>query len=140
MARRSKYTPELVRQICEILAEGNPRRTACVLAGVSEETFYTWLRAKPEFSEAIKKAEEEAIRRNVGIVQSAAREHWQAAAWWLERKAPDEFGQRSRQTVEVTGPDGGPVQHEHSIPESAIIAFADYLRDGRSGAEAQGEK
>lgn len=140
MARRSKYTPELVRQICQILAEGNPRRTACVLAGVSEETFYTWLRAKPEFSEAIKKAEEEAIRRNVSIIQSAAREHWQAAAWWLERKAPDEFGQRSRQTVEVTGPDGGPVQHEHSIPESAIIAFADYLRDGRSGAEAQGEK
>lgn len=134
MARRSKYTPELVRQICEILAEGNPRRTACVLAGVSEETFYTWLRAKPEFSEAIKTAESEAIRRNVGIVQTAAKRHWQAAAWWLERKAPDEFGQRSRQTVEVSGPEGGPVQHEHSIPESTIIAFADYLRDGRSGA------
>ena len=87
MARRSKYTPELVQQICEILAEGNTRRTACVLAGVSEDTFYTWLRAKPEFAERIKAAEQAAIRRNVEIIQTAAQKHWQAARvgeriWW----------------------------------------------------------
>lgn len=32
---------------------------------------------------------------------------WRAAAWWLERRYPDEYG---RQRIEHTGKDGGPIE------------------------------
>lgn len=44
-----------------------------------------------EFLDAVKKAEEEAVVRNVAIINKAASTSWQAAAWWLERRRPADF-------------------------------------------------
>lgn len=52
-----------------------------------------------EFFEAIKKAEAIAEARNVTIIQSAAKDSWQAAAWWLERKHPDEWGRKEQHKI-----------------------------------------
>jgi hypothetical protein len=41
-------------------------------------------------------------------IEQAASEHWQAAAWKLERRYPKDYG-RSVQQHEVGGPDGGPL-------------------------------
>jgi hypothetical protein len=38
---------------------------------------------------------------------------WQALAWQLERRFPQWFSRKTRH--EVTGADGGPIQHEHSV-------------------------
>ena len=35
----------------------------------------------------------------MALVQSAAPQHWQAAAWWLERSFPDRYGRRDRNEV-----------------------------------------
>ena len=81
-----KYTPETVERICQFLKAGNTRKTSAIASGISEETFYTWMKEKLEFSESIKRAEEEAVARNVAIINKAAGDTWQAAAWWLERR------------------------------------------------------
>ena len=82
-----------------------------------------------EFSESVKKAEADAAIRNATLVQKAAmgvdvlekttrtmpngsivvtekksQPQWQAAAWWLERKFPDEWGRRER--IDHQLPDG----------------------------------
>ncbi len=114
MPRRSKYTPEVVSRVCELLAEGNTRKTASLLAGISYETFRQWLQTKPAFSAAVQKAEAEAEARHVAIIRQAAAKTWQAAAWWLERRRPEEWGDRSRRRVEVSGPGEGPLRHEHT--------------------------
>ncbi len=49
-----------------------------------------------EFLEAIEKAEAQAKVRNVTIIQAAAKDNWQAAAYWLERRYPEEWGRRGR--------------------------------------------
>jgi hypothetical protein len=94
MARRTKYTKELVAELLQILTEGNTIETACGCVGIGQETFFGWQRNKTEFAEAVQKAQKAAIRRNVGIVQVAAKKSWQAAAWWLERRHPQDYALR----------------------------------------------
>jgi hypothetical protein len=94
-----KYSPEMTQEIATYLKGGNNRTDACVLAGISYETFTVWMQ-KPEFSECIKKAETECKFRMIGIVQKAAIEHWQAACWWLERKHWNEFALKNQNPEE----------------------------------------
>ena len=37
------------------------------------------------------------------MLNSASREDWRAAAWALSRKYPERWGDKTRQTLEVTG-------------------------------------
>ena len=97
-----KYGPDMTKEIAEKLRLGSSRTDACILAGISYETFTVWME-KPEFSEAIKRAEAECKNRNIGIIQKAAITTWQAAAWWLERKHHTEFAQKNQ--LEVTSND-----------------------------------
>lgn len=106
MARRTKLTPDTKEDIVKALRAGNSRRDSALYAGVSETTFYSWMargrEGEPlyaEFLEAVEKAEAQSVVRNVAIIQRAAEETWQAAAWWLERKRPDDWGRRQRMDI-----------------------------------------
>ncbi len=101
-----KYSSEKTEEICKHLETGLRREDAWAFAGISEATFYEWLK-KPEFSESIKKAELKNKQRNIVIIQNAAKKTWQASAWWLERKYPEEFALKQR--LEHTGKNGGPI-------------------------------
>lgn len=90
-----KYGPEMTHEIVTYLQNGNGRVDTCHLVGISYETFTQWMKL-PEFSESIKKAESTCKARNIAIVQKAAITSWQAAAWWLERKYPQEFALKAR--------------------------------------------
>mgnify|MGYP001587132164 FL=1 len=114
MAKRKRHgptkrDPKRRAMILAAIAGGNPFRFACQCAGISEDMFANWRREESDFAEAVKAAEGRFIDRNVAIVQRAAKRSWQAAAWLLERRNPDEFGRRERH--EWTGRDGGPVEH-----------------------------
>ena len=104
--RRTKLTPETQAKIVKALRAGNTRRVAMLYANISEPTFYSWMKRgregeEPfrEFLEMVKSAEAHAEVRNVAIIQQAANETWQAAAWWLERKRPDDWGRRQRMDI-----------------------------------------
>ena len=93
MPRTSKYTPELVEQIIRLIEAGTYAVEACMVVGISEETYYKWLRTKPELSESIKKARAKAISVRLMRIDKAGRDgYWQADAWGLERVARDRFG------------------------------------------------
>src|SRR4051794_34099727 len=99
MARPTKCTPELTSAIAETVAQGLPGAVAAVAHGVGRSTFYSWLkwgrRREPgfiEFRDAIQKARAQAENHYVSIIRDAAVKSWQAAAWWLERRAPKRWG------------------------------------------------
>ena len=95
-----KYSPELVSEICGYIAEGSTNADAAQMAGISEKTLYEWCK-KSEFSKAIKKALLDFKRTHVSAI--AGSRHWQARAWLLERKFPDEFSPpKSRVEATVT--------------------------------------
>lgn len=92
-----KFTPEVIQCILDALRTGNNRTTAAKYAGICYRTLYYWIRAGKnpaadarfkEFRAQVKKAEAEAVVRNVALIQAAASTQWTAAAWWLERSHP----------------------------------------------------
>lgn len=107
----TKFGPETCKEIIEGIKQGYPQKTAAALAGVSESTFYDWLKrgedAKrktkySEFLESVKKAREHSKAHHLGVIRKAGegddknRPQWQASAWYLERMFPDEFGRTQR--------------------------------------------
>lgn len=100
-----KYNKRTVSTICNLLKAGNTRRTSAIAGGISEETFYVWMKSKPEFSESVKKAEAEAEARNVAIINQAGKTSWQASAWWLERRRKEDFGRQDRVDITTNGKD-----------------------------------
>jgi|GEM_PF-1008511 len=100
-----KNNPNILNAIVESLGKGNGRVKTCKQVGISYETFTDWLDPKsPRFnsdlSERIQKAEGTGKIRIKeiceNVIMKAATDNdkpiWQAAAWMLERKFPQEYG------------------------------------------------
>jgi hypothetical protein len=95
VSRQTKLTPEIQKKIVDDLTAGVPRTTAAARAGIHYSSFNLWMKKKGKpysaFSDAVKKAEADAIARAVATIIVAGRKTWQAHAWWLERKWPEEW-------------------------------------------------
>lgn len=108
--RPSKLTPEMQTQIVQLLSAGNFVETVCDYVGIHKDTFYEWFSRgergwqkdqKPinyvEFSDAVKKAISQVEITTVNDLRKGP-QNWQAKAWWLERRHPDKWGNRQRNT------------------------------------------
>jgi len=112
MARKTKLSPEIQEQICKHISIGVPFKYAALACGISERTLYNWLeRGKKEkrskyfqFLQAVKEAEARSIVRDIAILEKAAQEgKWQAVAWRLERRHPQDFGRKDEFHLEHSG-------------------------------------
>lgn len=132
--RPTKLTPEVANRLFLALRRGAFIETAVAMAGIAKSTFYFWLRkgehdleagrkATPaaQFSDAIKKALAECEVIDLDIIRRASAKHWQAAAWRLERRFPERWGRRK---LEISGPDGGPIQSQDAGdgPDLALLS------------------
>ena len=119
-------SPEVVKAqqagLIKAVAAGNTYQTSCRVMKVSHTTFQHWREMDPTFQAAVEEAEAGAIMRNVAVIQEAAKKHWQAAAWFLERKYPQDWALRQVLAVE----------------ESLISEMEKRLHAGRERAAAAG--
>jgi hypothetical protein len=99
--------PQRRETLLKALEAGNTRKAACAYAGLSEDAFARYCASNPDFTDDVGEAEAKAVIRHVGLILQAANKDWRAAAWWLERKFPDEWGRKNR-TI-LTGADRGPI-------------------------------
>lgn len=113
--RTPKLTPDVQKAVTDAVAAGVPLKYAAQRAGIDASTIRLWRKKAGKaganrklyvaFVAALKRAEADALARNVAIVQQAAAKHWTAAAWWLERRYPDEFAKREPSiSVKRVGP------------------------------------
>ena len=118
MARPSKLTAEITEKLRRAIQLGATYEHACNYAGVSYRAFRYWMEKGEganrgkffQFFQDIKGSEGKATIGWLAKIEMAANDGtWQAAAWKLERRYPDEYGRQVRK-VEHSGPDGGPVQ------------------------------
>lgn len=118
--------PQIHEELINMIHIGVPVRHACQAVGINEKTFYNWLsrgmterdrlntieNAKPnptevvfyEFLQAVERARAEAVAKKVAVITKSSASDWRAAAWWLERQSPAEFGKTER--IEHTGANG----------------------------------
>lgn len=111
MTNNGKLTPEITQQICTLISQGIPNKTAAQTCGICESTFYSWLQRGQEvksgkyleFLESIKKAEAQSIADSVQRIKKAGEKQWTALAWLLERRHPNEWGNKQNIKMEHTG-------------------------------------
>lgn len=114
--RPSKLTPEAKARILEALESGMFLKHAAEAAGVSASTLHLWIQKgagtwkdreggrelppDPEFAAFaadVAAARAKAVERCLRTITKAAAEgDWRAAAWFLERACPDEWGPREK--------------------------------------------
>lgn len=117
-----KYTDETIARICGYIEEGLPHKDAALLGGITEKTFYAWLRdeRKSTFRQSVEKAEASFVDAHLANIRTAAlgtpavkdangkvlvparAPNWTASAWLLERKRPETYARRSFEKVEAT--------------------------------------
>lgn len=128
--RKSKFTYETVDKICNFLRSGNTNKVACICAGVVEQTFYNWVNDATEaqekgkatplqiyFLESITRAREQAEAILVQRVFDASARDWRAAMALIERRNPDDWGDRLK--LQRLGKDGKPVDEE--VPRVLVV-------------------
>ena len=133
----SKLTEPTKERILEALASGVPPEVAAAYAGVVRSTYIDWL-AKgrraiadangnladvlatdpyAQFALEVEEALSKFVVGNSAHITAAGTTktegEWQALAWQLERRFPQWFSRKTRH--EVTGADGGPIQHAHAV-------------------------
>ena len=101
-----KYNKSTIKKITQALCDGQGRVRACKIAGIHYDTFMEWMRSKPEFAEAVKKAEDTGNDKIKDICERRIIEDksWQSAAWWLERTDPANYGQRNNLNINFEKP------------------------------------
>jgi hypothetical protein len=111
MAHKPKLTEELIKEICKYISNGLGVKDCCDIVGISQQSFYRWqteaetgfkegkeelgaatnIKLKRLLSEEIKKAYSKYKLVHITRINEASKNEWQASAWMLERKFPDEF-------------------------------------------------
>lgn len=160
MAETPTINDTRVQNVINNLSAGHYMERASRLSNVNPSTVYIW-KAKGEAErqrvdkgeeptetgqkyleilEAIEKAQEQASHRAMISIQKAAAEgSWQAAAWYLERTDPKNYG---RKTI-VVGNNDGPIQIQNVTVEEvdaklrSLLDAAEASERERSGQAKQ---
>lgn len=100
----SRLTPELTDQLCRLIKQGNHIEPAIWSLGVSENTYYYWMRRGMhenegryrDFYVSVCKAKGDREISAVSLIRTAAEEDWKAQAWLLEKTVEERYGRRVR--------------------------------------------
>jgi len=94
--RQRKCTDAVFDSILALVKGGRSVTDACKITSLSRSAFYAYLDLHPGKKDELKRAAE---IRDLGIAEEARQtirdafgKSWQAAAWWLERNFPHQYG------------------------------------------------
>ena len=92
--RPTSLTPDTVAKLCEAMRLGMSIQTACHYAKVNRSTFYRHLETDGDFATKIEAAQDYLVLIASALIHKAIVQdkNVQAAMWWLERAAPEQFG------------------------------------------------
>lgn len=96
-----QYSKKTADQIAKLIEDGNFAKTAYHACGVSHQSFYRWLKEKPEFKKQIDKAQNQRIVTLIGAIKID--KSWQSKAWMLERLLRSKYHLQTANEKEMQG-------------------------------------
>lgn len=113
-------TIEAFREAIEV--DGLTPPSAASALGIPKGTFYEWMVARPDFSEAINGFAASLKRKLSKRVMEAGVTQWQADMTILERLWPEEYGRKDRVRHEHTGQVGMKIETKRLDEKSILLA------------------
>ena len=95
-----KQRRERQRKIVEAISLGMSTLDACRIAAVNEKTHYRWCVEDEAYEARVLEASSKGVKYALECVREAMPVSWQAAAWFLERQRPEEFGRQDRLRID----------------------------------------
>lgn len=89
IGRPTKYTEKTVKLLEQAVAAGLSNKSACSVAGISQETLSQWRKDRPEFAGQLECAREKAKERALAAIQKAGKTEWRALEAWLKLTSPE---------------------------------------------------
>ena len=132
MGRATALTPAVADRIVSAVEVGVSWKDSAAAAGINEATLHRWRERGREgrapyraFCERLDAAAARSVvAMQITVRQAASNGDWKAAAWFLERRRPDDYAPRSKTQVEVSGPQGAPIEVEVHSPSVEEITDA----------------
>jgi hypothetical protein len=106
--RETKFNEEIREEILSYLKLGFTIKDTCEAVNISTETFFQWKKQGKtdknngiksdfsDFSDSIKTAKHSVKKFMLSKIVQAAKENWNAAAWWVERNFPEDYSKLKR--------------------------------------------
>ena len=144
MGRPTNYKPDIGDKILNLMSEGMTLTEACDHLGIKRSTVYSWAEKRQDFSTLLARAKhalaehaftqahlipkslyESALRGEEidGPMVAAARLYTDSLKWYAERLNPRDYGQQSKQSIELTGKNGGPIQTTAFVFDSRDLSI-----------------
>jgi hypothetical protein len=116
VGRPTVMTPETIHKLEEGFTKGFTDREASLYADIAPSTLYKYCEENPEFSERKELLKDSVkLRAKTNLVEAINAGDRGISQWYLERKAKDEFAQRS----EHTGKEGEAITFQ-------VVSFDEY--------------
>ena len=104
MGRPTKMTPEVEVRVLAMVRDGASMKDAAAAVGIDRRNLQRHRTRRPQFRRALLSAKAGAKVEAIACLLHAARKgEWKAAAWYLERQFPSEWGRINRE-VATSGP------------------------------------
>jgi hypothetical protein len=104
--RPTKYEQNTIEHLLAGISDGLPYKAACAAASISYTTLQRWRAQYPDLEPQMEQAREEARRKLLQIIKSAAEDDWRAAARLLEMIFPQDYPRGNNTRVEVNASAG----------------------------------
>jgi len=100
--KTTKLNVEVIQKLREAFLRDCTTEEACFYADVKKSTYYGWLKQYPELLDEFTDCRNRPVLKAREVITNALESGDRATAqWYLTKKIPDEFGERSK--VEITG-------------------------------------
>jgi hypothetical protein len=133
--RPAGLKPEVETRILNAVRAGASMGEAATVAGISRRSLHRWIArgeghdADPRFRSSPTRSRAPRAEAKVGAVAQIRRamgDDWRAAAFYLERTDPANWGRRT--ALEHSGPDGAPITVRHDLSRLSDEELAELQR------------
>ena len=93
-------------KICDLIAQGHSKESACRRVGITNKTLWTWTKDDEELREKVSQAVAKSEISLVNKVLNKATDDWKAAAYLLERRFPERYAPKAELSIDVNKSDG----------------------------------